>query len=1014
MTITDLFIRRPVLSIAISIIIFIMGFRSIFELQLRQFPEMNNTVITVMTVYPGASADTILGFITAPIERAIASSEGIDYITAKSTQGVSTIQAYIKLGRDPNKAFTDIMSKVAEVRHLLPRESEAPVIEKETGSRIALMYISFSSEEMGQEEITEYITRVVQPKLESVSGVSKAQVFGASKFALRIWFDPQRIAAFNITADDITRALHEKNYITAAGEVKGQYVVYNISATTEIRDLESFKSLIIRRIDGRTIRLSDVAQVELGSQNYDSLVTYNGNRAVFVGISANPTANPLTVINDVYDVLPLLEKNYPPSLKANVGYDATTYIRSSIHEVITTIVEATAIVIFVILLFIGSFRAVLIPMVTIPLSLVGVCSLMLWLGYSINVLTLLAMVLAIGLVVDDAIVVVENIHRHLEEGMKPMDAALKGAREIALPVIAMTITLAAVYTPIGFMTGVTGSLFKEFAFTLACAVIISGIIALVLSPMMCSQMLSSAQLHSRFASTVDRTFSRLTTLYQRMLTSVLNYRPVVVVFACVVLTSCIFLFIFTQKELAPEEDQSVIFISGTASVNANIENVSLYTEAFKQIFHAIPESSHFFAVSGLEAVNNVFAGLILKPWHERNHSQSEVTAELQQHLNGIAGLRAVAFPLPSIPVANDGLPLQFVITTTQPHELVYEAIKKLEVEARKSGLFMFVDSNLEFNRPEAQIDINRERAAQLGISMESIGNTLATALSDNFINRFNMQGQAYQVIPRVERQYQLEPEALTNMHIRTASGTMIPLSTIVTLNYRVLPNHLWKFQQLNAAMISGMMAGGRTIDEGLAFLREKTETLLSNDFSYDYSGQSRQYIQEGNELIITFFFALMMIYLVLAAQFESFRDPFIILISVPMSICGALIFLNLGLATINIYTQIGLITLIGLISKHGILMVDFANKCQEQEKLPIRQAITKAASIRLRPILMTTAAMVFGVIPLILSSGAGAKSRFSIGLVIATGMTIGTLFTLFVVPTIYTFLARKHMQVNAS
>lgn len=1014
MNFTDIFIKRPVLATVISLLIFLLGLRAILNLQVRQYPELTNTVITVTTAFPGASSDVIQGFITTPIQRAISGANGMDYLTSESIQGMSTIKVFVRLNFDPNVAFTDVMSKVAQARKDLPREAFDPVIKKDTGSPIDLMYIAFNSKQMSQGQITDYLTRVVQPQLQTIDGVANAEILGGNTFAMRIWLDQTKMAAFNISANDIIAALESNNFQSAPGQTKGEFVAINLNAKTDVHNEDEFRQLVVKSVNGTLIRLQDIAKVELGSQNYDTSVTFNGEKAVFVGIKATPTGNPLTIIDEVRKQLPLLQKNFPPSLTGQVVYDATKYIRASIKEVAKTLIEATVIVIVVIFLFLGSIRSVIIPIVTIPLSLVGVCFLILFLGYSINLLTLLAMVLAIGLVVDDAIVVVENIHRHIEEGMKPFTAAIKGAREIATPIIAMTITLAAVYAPIGFMSGITGILFKEFAFTLASAVIISGVIALTLSPMMCSKILTSELSKGRFVNYLEHKFERLKNFYQKKLHNVLNYRPVILILAIVVLASCYFLFMGTSSELAPEEDQSVLFAAATGPESANIDYMEKFTGQFDKIFASFPETQDYFVVNGAQSVNSAFGGAILKPWDERKRTQQELNPILQQQVTNVAGLNTVVFPLPSLPSGDTELPIQFVLTTTSDYEKLYAVSQQLLDVAQKSGMFMFIDNTLKFTKPELEVNINRSKAAQLGITMQDIGNALATAMGGNYINLFSAEGQSYQVIPQLLRSFRLNPEQLNNNYVTTATGEVVPLSTVITLTPNVIPNSLTQFQQLNSATLQGLTTPGKTLGEGLAFLQQQADKILPQGVSYDYGGQSRQFVKESGALVYTFFFAIIVIFLVLAAQFESFRDPLIILISVPMSICGALIFLYLGAATMNIYTQVGLITLIGLISKHGILMVDFANKLQEHEGLSIRDAIEKAASIRLRPILMTTAAMVVGVIPLILATGAGARSRFDIGLVVATGMTIGTMFTLFVVPTMYTFLAARKLPDKRS
>lgn len=1013
MKFTDIFIKRPVLATVVSLLIFFFGLRAIDELTVREYPKMSNTLITITTTYPGASADVMQGFITSIIEQAVATTEGIDYMTGQSTQGQSVIQVYVKLNYDPNAAFTDVMAAVSSVQNQLPPDSQLPVITKSTGSPVALMYLGFNSVSMSPQQITEYIARVIQPNIQAISGVSSAQILGPNTYAMRIWLDPKRMAAMQVDPTAVYNAIAQNNYQSAPGGTKGEYVGYPIYAYTDLTDVAGFADMVVRDSNGVLVRMKDIATVELGSQSYNSSVSLNGIPAIFVAINGTPTANPLSVISQVRQLLPVLEKKFPPTLNAYIAYDSTEYIKAALYDVIRSIGEATIIVIIVIFLFLGALRSVVIPVVTIPLSLVGVCSFMLALGYSINILTLLAMVLAIGLVVDDAIVVVENIYRHIEEGMSPFDAAITGAREIALPIVAMTITLASVYAPIGFMSGLTGSLFKEFAFTLASSVIISGIIALTLSPMMCSKVLSAELSEGKFVKFLDRNFDRLKNAYQRRLHAVLNYRPVVVVFAITVLSSCYFLYSNTQSELAPEEDQSVLFVQGTGPDYANIDYMEVFTNEYNKIFKGLPETEDYFVVNGGgSAVNTAIAGVILKPWDQRKRSQQELNPILQEYMRTrVPGLQSVVFPLPSLPVSGSGLPVQFVINSTADFPEIFTVSQEITDAARKSGMFLFVDNSLKFDNPRVDVHIDRFKAAQLGLNMQSIGGALATSLGGNYVNFFGMDGKSYQVIPQVERIARLTPEKISDINVQTSSGNMVPLSTVVDLTHSVQPNSVTQFQQLNSTTISAILAPGRTLGEALNFLQSQADKTLPKYMTTDYAGESRQFIQEGSALIYTFFFAIIVIYLVLAAQFESFRDPFIILVSVPMSICGALIPLNLGLATINIYTQIGLITLIGLISKHGILMVEFANKLQQHEGISIREAIEKAASIRLRPILMTTAAMILGVIPLMLATGAGSHSRFDIGLVISTGMAIGTLFTLFVVPTMYTFFAKDHTQL---
>lgn len=1002
---TDIFIKRPVLSIVLSLLILLLGLRAIMDMQLRQYPKMENTVITVSTFYSGASAQLMSSFVTAPLESAIAGADGIDYLTSQSTQSGSSISAYIKLNYDPETAFTNIMSKVNEVSGELPEGSDKPIIEKNTGSRVALMYISYSSADMNAQQITDYIVRVVQPKLQTVSGVASADIIGGSNFALRVWLDTNKMASLNLTPSDVSNALQRYNIQAAAGNTKGSFTAININAKTDLQSLDEFKDIPIKQEGNTLVRLKDVARVELGAENYDSMVKFNGKKAIFVGIQATPTANPLTVIADLRKELPGIAKAFPPSLQQSVVYDATQYIRSSIREVATTIIEASVIVILVIYAFLGSIRTVLIPVVTIPLSLIGVCAFMLFLGYSINLLTLLAMVLSIGLVVDDAIVVLENIYRYIEKGQNALDASIQGAREIAMPVISMTITLAAVYAPIGFMKGITGALFTEFAFTLAGAVVVSGVIALTLSPMMCSKLLNSALTRDRYVHFMDDQFNKLQKLYENYLENVLNHRSLSLTVAGVVLLSCYFLYANSTKELAPTEDQSVLFAAMNAPPYANIDYLEKFSNQLDDVFKSIPETRDYFLIDGMGSANSGFGGLILKPWDERKKSQDQILAELQPQIDKIAGLQTYVFPLPPLPSSGHGLPIDFELTSVGDFKELYKVAQDLQIKAEKSGLFAYVSNSLQFDTPQYVFHFDRSKAALLGVNMADIAQQLAGALGENYVNRFSLQGRSYKVIQQLERSNRVNPDIINQLQVRTTSGSLVPLSTFVSVTREAEPNSLTHFQQLNSAAVVAMLRPGKTIAEGLQFLESAAKPLLKTGMSYDFGGESRQYMKEGDSLMLSFMFSMIVIFLVLAAQFESFRDPIIILISVPMSICGALIPLNLGVASINIYTQIGLVTLVGLISKHGILMVEFANQLQIREGLSIREAVLKASGIRLRAILMTTAAMVIGVVPLILASGAGAHSRFDIGLVIASGMFIGTLFTLFMVPTMYCLLA---------
>lgn len=1010
MNFTDFFIKRPVLAVVISLFILFLGVYAIFKLSLREFPKTESTLITVATSYPGASASLIQSFITTPLMRVIAQANGIDYLSTSSTEGSSSISVYMKLNTDPNAALSEILTLTNSVKNQLPSAAQQPVLSVSSAQQFDLMYLGFSSTRMTPEQITDYLTRVIQPKLVSLEGVAKAELLGGQTFSMRIWLSPEKMQKFNLTATEVSDALLKNNFQAAAGQTEGMLVVYNLQANTDIHTLQAFKDLVIRHTHDTMIRLNDIATIELGSQSYASNVFFNHEQAVFIGIVATPEANPLIVSQAVHATLPELQRAFPTGLKSKVVFDSSTYIQASMHEVMRTIVLAAMVVILVIFIFLGSLRAVIIPVITMPLSIIGVCFFMLLLGYSLNLLTLLAMVLAIGLVVDDAIVVLENVYRHLERGETAITAALQGAREIASPIISMTITLAAVYAPIGLMTGLTGQLFTEFAWTLAGAVIISGVVALTLTPMMCSKIINPTVMQQRFVVYVDTVCHRWQHAYQRRLTSVLKERPVTLVFAALILISCYFLASTTKSELAPSEDQSSLWVLYTGPSYANLAYMTKFSEPLNQFFQQLPETQDYFMINGMNGFNTGISGVILKPWQERKKSQENVKNALQPQLSSLAGVQAVVFSPPSLPGNNGGLPVQFVLTTTDDFSALYAAQTTVLEAAQKSGLFIYIDASLRYNNPQIQIKINRDRAADLGISMQDVGNLLSLFISGNYLNWFSMHDMSYQVIPQVAQKYRYNPEEIGQYYLQTHAGKNIALSNITTLTQHVEPNALTTFQQLNSATLQGMMIPGHTVTEGLDFLRNIAQHQLPKTITYDYAGEARQTMQEGHAIIFIFFMAVMVIYLVLAAKFESWRDPLIILISVPLSICGALIPLNLGVASLNIYSGIGLITLIGLISKHGILMVDFANRIQVEQKLNIQEAIIRAATLRLRPILMTTCAMVFGVLPLLLGQGAGAASRFSIGLVIFSGMIVGTLFTLFIVPTMYVYLAKNHAE----
>src|SRR5437588_3608751 len=1007
MSFTDIFIRRPVLALVVSLLILLIGLKAMTGLQIRQYPKLSNTTITVTTIYPGASPDLMQGFITTPISQAVSTAEGIDYLTASSIQGTSTVTAYIRLNYDPSQALTDIMAKVQQVKFQLPKESQDPIIIKSTGQTTAVMYIGFASPELSSAAISDYLTRVVQPLLATVDGVASADILGGQTFAMRLWLDPARMAARGISASDVAAAIRANNFQSAPGQAKGYFTVTNVNADTGLADVQQFTKMVVKAKDGAVVRMEDIATIDLNAQSWTQSIEMNGQHAVFIGVQATPTGNPLSLVAGIRALLPEIERNLPASVKMQVAYDSTKFIQASIDEVESTLAAAVVIVVGVIFLFLGSLRAVLIPVVTIPLSLIGAGIVMATLGFSLNLLTLLAMVLAIGLVVDDAIVVLENVYRHIEEGKSAPQAALIGAREIAGPVISMTLTLAAVYTPIGFLGGVTGTLFREFAFTLAGAVIISGVVAVTLSPMMCSLLLKRDMTQGRFARIIDRAFSRLADAYGRRLERSLDYRPVTAMFAIAIFLALGFMYMNTKAELAPEEDQGVLFALTKGPQYANLDYLDAYGEELDKALTSFPEAELRFVVNGRFGPNQGIAGVILQPWGERSRTAQQIKPVMQQKVSAVEGMNAFVFSLPPLPASIGGLPVQMVIDSTGDFVSIFDAMEKIKDAARKSGLFIVTDSDLAFNQPTIQVDIDRNKANDLGITMQAIGETLALLVGENYVNRFNLAGRSYQVIPQVPRLERLNQETLTSYYVTSAAGQQVPLSNLVSVKTTTAPNALTRYNQLNSATFQAVPMPGVTMGQAVDFLEQQAASLPQG-FSHDYLSDARQYVTEGSQLVVTFIFALIVIFLVMAAQFESLRDPLVILVSVPLSMFGALMPLFAGLATMNIYTQVGLVTLIGLISKHGILMVEFANQLQTSEGLDRRAAIERAAPVRLRPILMTTAAMVVGLVPLLTASGAGAASRFSIGAVVVAGMSIGTLFTLFVLPAVYTVLAKDH------
>ncbi|ABD88913.1 efflux RND transporter permease subunit [Rhodopseudomonas palustris] len=1009
MPITDLFVRRPVLSLVVSALILVIGLRAMFSLPILQYPQMQNGVVTITTTYAGADSDIIAGFITSPLENVIAQANGIDTMTSSSQTGVSAITVHLRLNYDSGNALTEISTKVSSVLNQLPAGTQQPILALKMGATIDAMYIAFSSTVLAENEVTDYVARVVQPKLQAVAGVQVAEILGGKNFALRAWLDPDKMASLGLTATDVATALKTNDYISGVGTTKGRLVQVKLSAATNMQSVQAFRELIIKTVDGAMIRLQDVANVTLGSDDYDSRTSFNGKSAVYIGIQVAPSANLLDVIEGVRQTLPGIISDLPSGLSGTVLYDATQFVNTSIREVVISLFEAALIVTLVVFAFLGSWRSVFIPIVAIPLSLIGSFALMLVLGFSINLLTLLALVLAIGLVVDDAIIVVEGVNRHMELGLKPIDAAITAARELSGPIIAMTAVLIAVYVPVGFQGGLTGSLFTEFAFTLVAAVLVSAVVALTLSPMSCGYLLaphdpSARTLEARMVRGIDRVMTSVTGAYRIALTASLRLLPLTILFGAVVLASITWLYSHSTSQLAPPEDQGVILTMMSAAPNATLEQRETYVQQIYGILDKRPETDLVFQI---DMPGQVIGGWVLKPWDQRSQSALALAPLIQQQFNKIAGVRVAAFQLPPLP-GSSGLPIQFVLKSNDSYARLYQASENFLSEAMKSGKFIFLDGDMKIDQPHASIHFDRDKVASLGLTMTDVGAAMSTMLGGSYANYFDLGGRSYKVIPQVMQQHRLNTDQLLNYYIRAADGTSVPLSTIARIEMKTVPQSLNHFQQLNASTISGIAMPGVSDGDALAELRAVAARALPSGYSYDYAGSSRQLENESNGFVTTFALALLIIFLVLAALFNSFRDPLVILVSVPMSLAGALFFIWLGVggASINIYTQVGLVTLMGLVSKHGILMVEVANTLR-QEGRSKHDAIIEAASIRLRAIMMTTAAMVLGVTPLIVATGAGANSRFNMGLVIATGLAIGTLFTLFVVPAFYLLLSHR-------
>jgi len=1017
MSITDLFVRRPVIAIVVNLLIVIAGLQAVRTLNVRQYPRSENAAIVVTTAYVGADAELVRGFITTPIERAMAAADGIEYLESQSLQNVSIVRARLKLDHDANRALAEIGSKIDQVRGDLPPEAQVPTINIEsTDSQFASAYLSFASKFLAQNEISDYLVRVVQPRLSALEGVQRADLLGARTFAMRVWLDPAKMAAFNVSPAQVRQALAANNYLSAVGTTKGSLIQVNLTTNTDLRSIQEFEQLVVRDQGGTVLKLGEIARVALGAEDYDTEVRFSGQTAVFIGVWVLPNSNSLEVMARVRAEMAQLQKDMPEQIVGTMAFDATKYIQSAIDDVVVTLVETVLIVVLVIFLFLGSLRTVIVPVVAIPVSLIGAVFLMQLFGFTLNLLTLLAIVLAVGLVVDDAIVVVENVERHLREGMTPRDAALVGARELVGPIIAMTVTLAAVYAPIGFQGGLTGSLFREFALTLAGAVTISGIVALTLSPMMAASILRAGHHDRGLSGLVNRAFERLKTMYGRALDASLRSRAMVYTGWVALSALAVVLFAMSPRELAPTEDQGVIFGIVNTPSNSTLDQTVRFTEAVNDAFFQSPETKYSFQIT---LPTGGFGGAGMKPWNERERSVFQILPEMQRRLQAIPGIQTFPILPPALPGGGQ-FPVEFILASTASTEEVLGFAKQIQAKATTSGLFAFPPLiDVKLDQPQSEVVFDREKVAALGLDLRSVGQDLSAAVGGNYVNRFNLAGRSYKVIPQVGRSDRLNPDQLADIYVTGPNGQLIALSSIATIRDKVGPRSLNRFQQLNAVKISGVAI--RPLDEALKFLENEAATILPQGYVLDYTGESRQLRSEGDKFLPAFLLAVVLIFLVLAAQFNSFRDPLVILMgSVPLAMFGALLFTFLKMpnpnmpfwtdgwtTTLNVYSQVGLVTLVGLVAKNGILIVEFANE-QQKHGLSKLEAVRSAALTRLRPILMTSVATAVGHFPLTLVTGPGAEARNSIGLVLVSGMIVGTFFTLFFVPSIYLLIARTH------
>jgi multidrug efflux pump len=1012
MVLSDLCIRRPVFATVLSLVVILIGVVSFSRLAVREYPNIDRPVVLVETIWRGASAQVLESQVTRVLEESIAGIEGIDYIRSITRQERSLVVVQFQLTRNQDTAAADVRDRVGRVRGRLPDEIDEPIISKSEADAQPIMYLAFSSDRHSQLEITDFADRVVKDRLQSITGVAEARIFGERRYAMRVWLDAARLAAYNLTPQDVENALRSQNVEVPAGRIESRDVEFTVLSETDLQLPDQFGAIIVKDVSGYPVRIRDLGRVQLGPVDERVAVRFNGKSAVSLGIVKQAVANPLDISRNVRAELPHIRENLPDGMNVDVAYDSSVFIQASIDSVYRTIGEAVLLVVIVVFLFLRSARATLIPIVTIPASLMGGFAIMYALGFSVNTLTLLAMVLAIGLVVDDAIVVLENIYRHIEEGMAPMAAAFRGIREIGFAVIAMTLTLAAVYAPIGFMSGTTGKLFTEFAWALAGSVIVSGFVALTLTPMMCSRLLRHQAKHSFLYNLVERALNGLTSGYGSTLRTVLRMRIVVVLIGLAVAGSSYFIFTTIKPELSPIEDRGTIISTFIGPEGATINFMDRYARRMEGILKEVPEAQAYFVVSGRPTLSQGISFTRLAPWDERERKQQEIVESLKPKMGQLPGVRAFPNNPPSLGQNASSKPVWIAIQASVPPEEMSRMVEAILIEAEKQPALANVETRLKLNVPEVKVSVNRDKASNVGAQVETIGRTLETMLGGRQVTRFKQNGKQYDVLVQIADVDRTNPDDLSKIYVRGSTGQMIQLSNLVDVRESVAPRELTRMGQIAAADINANVGSGYSQGEALAALEAAARKVLPASSQIDYLGESREYKQASGDIYFTFVLALLFIYLVLAAQFESFIDPFIIMLTVPLSMTGALLALKLGGGTMNIYSQVGLVTLVGLITKHGILIVEFANQLQEQGKSRL-DAVVEAAALRLRPILMTTAAMVLGAVPLAMAVGAGAESRNQIGLVIVGGLLLGTLLTLFVVPTAYTLIARDRTALRA-